>query len=113
MSRLSQIADSYEEMVERDTLTWQPVDKATLDATTVLYLESILEPSGLQYVMAAERLDRTVLFKIEHRTIRYLHHDPLTEQHMWAGHGFHEALPNDEVLVMLRDLELAKLYMLN
>lgn len=101
MQRLSQISDQYERLVQENALTWVPVDKMTLAPTTVLYLSVILDPSGLEYLMAEQRLDRTVLFKVDHPTIRYLHHDPVTDSHMWAGEGFAEALPNDKVLAVL------------
>ena len=101
MGRLSLIADSNERMVKDDTIKWGPVNKSTLDPSTVEYLETILEPSGLTYSIAEQRLDETVLFKVHHPTICYLHHDPATQQHMWANEGFHEALPNNAVLATL------------
>lgn len=98
MGRLQLVADQYERMVNDGRVQWEPVNKQTLAPSTIEYLETILEPSGLTYMVAKERLQGTVLFKVNHPSIRYLHHDPETEQHMWAGDGFHEALPNNAVL---------------
>lgn len=101
MERLKLVADQYERMVGDGTIQWRPVDKRTLDRSTIEYLETILEPSGLSYSIAEQRLQGTVLFKVHHPTICYLHHDPATQQHMWANEGFHEALPNNAVLASL------------
>lgn len=102
--KLTDIANEYERLVNADLLIWHEVDKRLLDESTVRYLETILEPSGLYYQVADVKVYDTVLFKINHETIKYLHHDPDTKQHMWADEGFHNALPNDIVL-----LELARL----
>lgn len=103
IQRLS-IADQYEKLVQEDALVWSPVNKADLKPATILYLEAILDPTGLEYSIADQRLGHTVLFKVEHPTIRYLYHDSALELHMWAGEGFAEALSNDWVL-----MELARL----
>ena len=99
MGRLKRVADRYEEMVNDGTIKWEPVIRETLDASTIRYITIILDPTGLKYQIAQQRLEGTVLFKIDHPTICYLHHDPITQQHMWADKGFHEAICNDMVLV--------------
>jgi len=107
--RLQLISDEYERLVNDGQARWEPVNKETLDPCTVEYLETVLEPSGLTYMVAEQRLQGTVLFKVNHPNIRYLHHDPQTGSHMWAGDGFHEALPNNAVFATLAGMAGVKL----
>lgn len=101
--RLTDIANEYERLV-LNGLVFATVDKSLLHPSTVLYLEQILEPSGIEYWIANIRLDGTVLFKLNHPKICFLHHDPVEEKHMWADDGFHNAIPNNKVLALLAEL---------
>lgn len=101
--RLSKIADRYEELISKG-LEFIDVDRESLDDFTLIYLDQILNPAGLEYSIATVRLDNTVLFKIEHPEIAYLHHDPVEGKHMWADVGFHNALDNNRVLAMMAEL---------
>lgn len=100
--RLSQIADKYEELVSKG-LEFHEVDHDTLDPSTNRYLR-LLDDTGLRYLIATVRIDRTVLFKIDHPWIAYLHHDPVEMVHMWADVGFQSALNNTRVLATLAEL---------
>lgn len=100
--RLTKIADKYESLVNRG-LEFVEVDYDSLRPATKQYL-SILDDTGLNYLIATVRLDNTVLFKIDHPWIGYLHHDPVESAHMWADKSFSEALNNDRVLATLAEL---------
>jgi hypothetical protein len=102
--RLTDIANQYERMVGEGAIKWLPVDKSNLPESTVKYVELFLGPSGLGYMVAEQRLGGTILFKIDHPTICYLHHDPVGESHMWADDGFHNALNNNSTLATLASL---------
>lgn len=104
MCRLSDIADRLEEAIEKDVISWLDVDKSTLPEPTRLYVENFLECTNLKYKIADIRLDSTCLFKIDHPTICYFHHDPKTHAHLWAGVGFKEALDNNFVLASLMSM---------
>ncbi len=100
-TRLADVANQYEKMVGEGAIRWLPVDKSNLPAPTLKYIELFLDPSGLEYMVAEQRLSDTVLLKINHPTICYLHHDPVSESHMWADEGFHNSLDNNSVLATL------------
>lgn len=104
--RLPRIADKYERLVNSGGIRWIPVDQSSLHPHTVRYINAFLDPSKLKYLIADLRVEKTVLFKIEHDYIKFLHHDPITVQHMWVGDGFHEFLPNDAVLDILHKLAI-------
>jgi hypothetical protein len=112
-NRLSIIADQYEELVNlvsgKSPIVWVTPQKEQLNASTIKYLENIIEPAGFSYKVATVRLGGTHLFKLDHpidmirEAICYFHHDPVEGKHMWAGQGFHDALDNDRVLALLAE----------
>jgi hypothetical protein len=104
--RLGRIADEWERLVNSDSLKWLPVAKDSLASSTIAYLEDILEPSGIQYLMADQRVEGTVLFKLTDPQavatgLCYLHHDPQTHLHQWGDAGFHNGLNGNDVLLYL------------
>lgn len=97
--RLQLACDAYEKMIKDGTIEWVPVDKSVLHPSTVHYLEKVIEPSGITYMMAKDQLHKTALFKLNHTTICYFHHDPVTLAHLWADESFVSSLPNNLVMV--------------
>lgn len=95
---LQQIADEYERRVNANEIIWVPVDKSRLATDTQRYLEMWLDEAKVSYMMASDSIGGTHLFKIDDEHVTYLHMDPARSVHMWAGPGFHEALPGNVAL---------------
>jgi hypothetical protein len=96
-----EICDTYEKMVEADELTWVEVDHSKIPASTSLYCKMWLDYCGIKYKMATLQLGETYLFKVEDDFVKYLHHDPVHEKHMWADEGFHNYIDNNDALAKL------------
>lgn len=101
--RLKMIADQYEHLVNNGSLKFEMVDKSTLAPSTVLYIETMLDRMQIRYQVCNIRLDDTVLFKLDHPTVHYLHHDPVTDQHMWADEGFHAGIDGHRAVALLAE----------
>lgn len=101
---LSATANEYERLINDGNIMWLPVNLEELPLSTRSYVEMML--NGYIYFVAGVKLNGTYLFKVNHPVVKYLHHVPQTNQHMWAGEGFHEFLDNDQIFdVLVRGAE--------
>jgi hypothetical protein len=85
----------------RKTLEWVGIDHTKLPPSTSKYCKMWLDFLGIKYKMATLHLEGTYLFKIEDDFVKYLHHDPVHERHMWADEGFHSFIENNLALAKL------------
>lgn len=98
---LSFIADEYERLVGDGSITWKPVDLDELPINTRSYVEMMLVEPGYTFSVSDKVVKGTYLFQVEHPVVKFLHHIPQFETHMWAGEGFHEALDNTQIFEVL------------
>jgi len=96
-----EIVDTYERMINTNELVWIDVDHSTLPKSTSSYCQMWLDYFKIQYKVATLQLGGTILFKIEDDFVKYLHHDPEHETHMWADEGFHSHIDNNQALAKL------------
>jgi hypothetical protein len=100
-TRLSEIADEYERLIGEGSIGWSQADLSKLPPNTKSYLEMMLVIPQWDFEVADQVIEDTYLFRIDHPVIKYLHHIPQTDQHMWAGEGFHEALDASKIFMVL------------
>ena len=90
--RLSDIANEFERALNAGELAFSPCDLATLPASTRKYIECFLLESGIKYSLCDRVIEGSYLFKLDDPVVGFLHHDSVTEIHMWADAGFTEGL---------------------
>lgn len=98
---LSFICAELETLVNDGGITWKPVNLEELPVSTHTYVDMMLVKPGYNFAVADVVLKGTYLFKIEHPVVKYLHHVPQLDLHMWAGEGFHEALDNTQIFEVM------------
>jgi len=102
-----QAANEFEKLINTGKITWQPLNIDNLPGPTRLYVKTILMPAiyqGLKVQVAKERINGTVLFKLDGlKHTKYLHHDGKWG-HQYADEGFHNAINNNLALAELLEI---------
>jgi hypothetical protein len=98
---LQEVCDEYERLIHENNIKWIQVDKSTLPKSVCTYIEHWLDYFNIKYQIAELRLKGTILFKVDDPVVKYLHHHPTAETHMWVGEGFHNAIGNNKALAQL------------
>jgi len=109
--RLSDIANEFERALNADELQFGPCDLSVLPPSTRRYIECFLLESDIGYSLCDRVIDGSYLFKLDDPVVGFLHHDSVTEIHMWADRGFTEGLNPSAVFwyLMCRKMVSGKL----
>ena len=101
--RYDRVSNELERLVNTPgAIKWEEPDIEFLKQSTKDYLKTCgLLDYGIKFWVADVKLEGTVLFKIEDDFACYLHHDPVTDVHMFADEGFHNAVNNNRALARL------------
>ena len=116
MARLGLAADGFEELINDGggKIQWKPLIEKDLPYSTLNYYNMFIKPAvdagklpNIQ--IAVQRLEGTILLKLNDPKVPYFHHDPITSSHQWGDEGFHKALDNNVSLIYLASLADPKL----
>lgn len=99
--QISAIANEYEGLVNDGSITWLPLSLEDLPDSTRKYVKMMLVDLGWDCQVSDKVLGGTYLFKVDHPVVKYLHHVPQNDTHMWANEGFHESLDNSRIFNVL------------